>query len=183
MKYSNGSCKKAYTETSTKLQKHVRGSDMQSEDTKVQVQFWQSLNVVMHRHGVRNPNFKGFMANSAMANWNAVRIVYGSGSANVEMMNRERTFLLHWGTSLHKHTQKYIKEPLQHQHITLCKQYKDSENMDQAEVRYLAIRSWWLSSGAAVKEAVHHLDHWLAFWHFRYHQWRGFMDMVSQCPI
>ena len=142
--------------------------DMQSEDTQIQVQFWQSLNAVMHRHGVRNPNFKGFMADSAMANWNAVRIVYGSGSANVEMVNRERTCLLHWSTFLHKHTQKYIKEPFQHQHITLCKQYKDSENMDQAEVRYLAIRSWWLSSGAAVEEALHHLDHWLAFWHFRY---------------
>ena len=115
--------------------------DMQSEDTEVQVQFWQSLNAVMHRHGVRNLNFKGFMADSAMAIWNAVRIVYDSGSANVEMVNRERTCLLHWSTSFHKHMQKYIKEPFQHQHITLCKQYKDSENMDQAEVRYLAIWS------------------------------------------
>ena len=61
--------------------------DMQSEDTKVQVQFWWSLNAVMHRHGVESPNFKGFMADSAMANWNAVRIVYSSGSANVEMEN------------------------------------------------------------------------------------------------
>jgi len=53
-------------------------SDMQSEDTKVQVQFWRSLNVVMERHGVTNMNFKGFMADSAMANWKAVRIIYGS---------------------------------------------------------------------------------------------------------
>ena len=42
--------------------------DMQSEDTEVQVQFWRSMNAVMHRHGVTNPNFKGFMADSAMAN-------------------------------------------------------------------------------------------------------------------
>ena len=93
--------------------------DMQSEDTEVQVQFWRSLNAVMHHHGVESPNFKGFMVDSAMANWNVVRIVYGSGSANVEMENRERTCLLHWSTSLHRHTQKYIKEALQHQHITL----------------------------------------------------------------
>ena len=97
--------------------------------------------------------------------------MYGSGSANVEMENREKTCLLHWSTSLHRHMQKYIKEALQQQHITLCKQYKDLESMDQAEVRYFAIRSWWLSSGAAVEEALHHLDHWLAFWHFRYRQW------------
>ena len=49
--------------------------DMQSEDIEVQVQFWRSLNVVMTGHGVENPNFKGFMADSAMANWKDVRIV------------------------------------------------------------------------------------------------------------
>ena len=86
--------------------------DMQSENTEVQVQFWRSLNAIMHRHRVENPNFKGFMADSAMANWNAVYIVYGSGSANVKMENRERTCLLHWSTSLHRHMQKYIKEAL-----------------------------------------------------------------------
>jgi hypothetical protein len=69
--------------------------DMQSEDTEVQVQFWRGLNTVMQRQGVANTNFKGFMADSAMANWNAVRIVYGSGSANVEMEDRERTCLMH----------------------------------------------------------------------------------------
>ena len=69
--------------------------NMQSEDTEVQVQFWRSLNAVMSRHGVENPNFKGFMADSAMANWNALRIVYGSGSAHEVMDNRERTCLLH----------------------------------------------------------------------------------------
>ena len=69
--------------------------DMQSEDTEVQVQFWRSLNAIMRRHGVENPNFKGFMADSAMVNWNAVCIVYGNGSTNVEMENRERTCLLH----------------------------------------------------------------------------------------
>ena len=74
--------------------------DLQSEDTEIQVQFWRCLNAVMTRHGVDYPNFKGFMADSAMANWNAVRIVYGSGSSNDKMENRERIFLLHWSTSL-----------------------------------------------------------------------------------
>ena len=87
--------------------------NMQSEDTEVHVQFWRSLNVVMSRHGVENPNFKGFMADSAMANWNVVCIVYGSGSADKVMENRERTCLLHWSNFLHKHTQKHIKQSLQ----------------------------------------------------------------------
>ena len=152
--------------------------DMQSEDTEIQVQFWKSLNVVMARHGIHEPNFKGFMADSAMANWKAVRIVYGSGSAEEKMEDRERTCLLHWSTSLQKHTQKYIKADLQCQHTTLCKQYKDSKSMEEAEIRYLAICSWWLSSGATTEDAIHHLEHWLAFWHFRYRQWGGFMQMV-----
>ena len=41
-----------------------------------------------------------------MTNWNVVRIVYGSGFTNVELENRNRTCLLHWSTSLHKHIQK-----------------------------------------------------------------------------
>ena len=67
----------------------------------------------MQRYGVPNPNFKEFMADSAMANWNVVCIVYGNGSANEEMKNCERTCLLHWSTSLWKHTQKHIKESFQ----------------------------------------------------------------------
>ena len=50
--------------------------------------------------------------------------------------------------------------------------------MDKAEIRDLAIQSWWLSSGAASEDSVHYLDHWLAFWHFQYLQWGGFMTMV-----
>ena len=75
------------------------------------------------------------------------------------MENRERTCLLHWSNSLHKHTQKHIKQSLQQQHIALCKQYKESKSVDEAEIRYLAIRSWWLSSGATSEDSVHHLDH------------------------
>lgn len=96
------------------------------------------------------------------------------------MENRERTCLLHCATSLQKHTKKFIRGSFQHQHTQLCKQYKDSKIMDEAETRYLAIRSWWLSSGAADEEALHHLDHWLAFWHFRYRQWGGFMQMIRE---
>ena len=152
--------------------------NMQFEDTEVQVQFWRSLNAVMSQHGVHNPNFKGFMANSAMANWNAIHIVYNSGSAHEVMENYERTCSLHWSNSLYKHTQKHIKQSLQQQHIALYKQYKESKLVDEAEIRYLAIRSWRLSSEAASEDLVHHLDHSLAFWHFRYLQWGGFMTMV-----
>ncbi len=42
---------------------------------------WTKLNQVMFRFGPANPNFKGFMADSAHANWNVVCIVYDSKDA------------------------------------------------------------------------------------------------------
>jgi hypothetical protein len=43
----------------------------------------------MLRFGLANPNFKGFMADSAQANWNDVRLVYNSRDAFVKMVDKE----------------------------------------------------------------------------------------------
>ena len=69
--------------------------DMQSEDCTTQVLFWRNLKSVVQRHGLDDVQFKGFMADSTQANWNAVRIVYGGGDPTVPMENRERTYLFH----------------------------------------------------------------------------------------
>ena len=45
--------------------------------------------------------------------------------------------------------------------------------------KFLAIRAWWMSSGAATEQALPRLELWLAFWHFHYRQWGGFMELVS----
>jgi hypothetical protein len=42
--------------------------DMQSEDAVAQMVLWKNLNDVMARHGVPEPKFKEFMADSAQAN-------------------------------------------------------------------------------------------------------------------
>jgi len=39
----------------------------------------------MAEHGVHNVNFKGFMADSAQANWNDVHEIYGTGDKTVPM--------------------------------------------------------------------------------------------------
>ena len=49
--------------------------DMQSEDGAAQIFLGENLNVVMADNGVPNVNFKGFMADSAQANWIAVRTI------------------------------------------------------------------------------------------------------------
>jgi hypothetical protein len=69
--------------------------DRQSEDTKVQCIMWKELNDLMAKNGVENTNFKGFMADSVHANWNVVRIVYGSGDPKVPMENQKHTCLLY----------------------------------------------------------------------------------------
>jgi hypothetical protein len=42
--------------------------NMQSKDMEIQVLFWKCLNAAMSQHKVDHPNFKGFMADSAMDN-------------------------------------------------------------------------------------------------------------------
>jgi hypothetical protein len=65
--------------------------DFQSEDKDAQVLFWKNLNHVMAHHGIPHPTFIGFMADNAQANWNDVRIVYGSEDPKVPMEGCERT--------------------------------------------------------------------------------------------
>ena len=50
--------------------------------------------------------------------------------------------------------------------------------MAEADVMYQKLWAWWYSSGAATEDAIRELEDWLAFWHFRYCQWGGFMETV-----
>ncbi len=49
----------------------------------------------MTKKVVPNPNFKGFMANSAQGNWNIVQIVYGFSDPNEPMVDKEQTYYFH----------------------------------------------------------------------------------------
>jgi hypothetical protein len=53
------------------------------------------LNDTMQKHDFPKPNFKGFMANSAQANWNTIKIVYGLGDLFVRTIDKECTCLFH----------------------------------------------------------------------------------------
>lgn len=155
--------------------------DMQSEDAEAQELFWLHLNEVMRKNGLETTNFKGFMADSAGANWHAVRKVYGNGDPNKCMENRERTCLFHWTKCLQRATSKNILPGFQDQHIAMCKVWKDAKSQEEAEAQYNVIRGWWLSSGATTEDGRRSLNDWMAFWHFRYRQWGGSMQLVSLC--
>jgi hypothetical protein len=115
--------------------------DMQLEDATAQSELWKNLNAVLARHGVPEPKFKGFMADSTQANWNPIRVIYGSGDAAIPMKDQERTCLFHWTQSLEKHTKADIWADLQDRHRLLCKQYKNATSPDESKTRYRAIRA------------------------------------------
>jgi hypothetical protein len=69
--------------------------DMQLKDVAAQSVLWKNLNVVLAKHGVPKPKFKGFMVDSTQANWNAIRVIYESGNAAIPMKDQEKTCLFH----------------------------------------------------------------------------------------
>jgi hypothetical protein len=69
--------------------------DMQSKDVAAQNILWKNLNAVMAKHGMSKSKFKRFMVDSAHANWNALKVIYGSGDTTIPMMDRERTCFFH----------------------------------------------------------------------------------------
>jgi hypothetical protein len=60
--------------------------DMQFEYGVAKTFFWAILNVVIAKNGEPKVHFKGFMADSAQANWNAVRMIYGDFSPSLPMV-------------------------------------------------------------------------------------------------
>jgi len=80
---------------------------------------WTKLNDTMQKHDFPKPNFKGFMVDSAQANWNTIKIVYGLGDTFVRMIDKRMHMLFHWSQSLDKHIKQLIKPKFQDQHIFL----------------------------------------------------------------
>jgi hypothetical protein len=70
--------------------------NMQSENIDAQCVMWRKLNkVMMAKHRVFSPYFKGFMVNSAQVNWNVMHIVYESNDLYVQLQDKERICSFH----------------------------------------------------------------------------------------
>jgi hypothetical protein len=106
--------------------------DMQLEDTEAQCILWKKLNAIVLKKGVRNPNFKGFMADITQANWNDVCIVYGTRDPIVKLIDKECTYFFHWTQSLDMHTKQFIALKFQDQHTTFCYNYKKAKSLEGA---------------------------------------------------
>ena len=90
------------------------------------------------------------------------------------------TIYVDWTLCLQRATTKNIKLEFHDQHKELCKQWKDAKTQEETETKYNVIKVWWVSSGAATSPSVvRALNDWMAFWHFCYRQWGGYMQLVS----
>ena len=65
--------------------------DMMCKMADAQEQMWLSMLALLKQHRLEDVNFKGFMANNAQANFNAVRRIFGSGDKNIPKEGKERT--------------------------------------------------------------------------------------------
>ena len=152
--------------------------DMMCEMADAQKQMWLSMIDLLNRHGVKNVNFKGFMADSAQANFNVVRKMFGSRDSSIPMEEKERTYQFHWSMVLDRHTRQLIKPELQARHIELCNDYRKCRNKADADLAMALIKAWWFSSGACSECALKELLSWLDFWHFCYDQWGSHISEV-----
>lgn len=153
--------------------------DMQSESAEAQERMWLSMLNTLEQHGVTNVNFKGFMADSAQANFNAVRTIFGTGNPKDKMEGKERTCQFHWSMALDRHTKQLIKPELQQVHLKLCHEYRKSRSKTDADAALASIKAWWFSSGAVAEGSLKELCDWIHFWHFRFHQWGSHVSEVN----
>ncbi len=99
--------------------------DMESNDVDSQVLMWSSLTRLVKKVGIiENVNFKGFMANNAQTNFNAMMRMFGFGDPTIPMVGRKHICLMHWVWSMEVHIRHLIKVDLLKEHKRLCHQYK-----------------------------------------------------------
>jgi hypothetical protein len=132
--------------------------DMQSEKADAQERVWLSMLIVLETHSVINVNFKGFMCDSAHANFNVVRVIFGSGDPSIPMVNKERTCLFHWKMALERHTKQLIRPNLQAEHIMLCQEYRNCQTLSDANAALLSIKAWWFSSDTVFEASLKELN-------------------------
>ena len=155
--------------------------NMKSEMAEHQKQMWRSLLEVMARHGYQSVEFYGFMADSAQANFNAVREIFGSDDKTIPIAGKGHTCQFHWSMALDRHIRQHIKPKLRAMHKRLCHEYRMCRSKVAADSAMEAIWAWWYSSGRVSESGLKEMNDWLSFSHFRFHQWRAYPSEVSLC--
>jgi hypothetical protein len=110
--------------------------DMKAEGQIPQVLFWRLLNQKCMYHGINKVDFRGFMADEAQTNWNAVREVYFGGKPDPR---KERTCFFHWKENLKRHTVDHVAVDFRDESRRRCREWQNSSTLEEAEIKYFEI--------------------------------------------
>ncbi len=81
----------------------------------------------------------------------------------VNMVDKQWMCFFHWTQSFDRHIDQLITPELHDQHKTLCYEYKKTTSLEEVDLQYATIQSWWYLFGATSEGAIHELNNWLKF--------------------
>ena len=108
------------------------------------------MNYVLLKSGSPPANFRGFMADEASANWQAIQTFFNNGPSN----RREISCLFFWKQSFNLHTIQCVSKNFQDKHKCLCKMWRGAFNEEEAIAMFRKIRGWW-AIGKVVDSIYH----------------------------
>jgi hypothetical protein len=79
------------------------------------------------------------------------------------MVDKKWTYLFHWTQSLDKHTKQLITPNFHDQYKSLCYDYKKAMSLEETDLRYVVIRSWWYSFGTTSEGAIQEFNNGFGF--------------------
>jgi hypothetical protein len=118
------------------------------------------------------------MVDAAMANFNSIRVVYGSqplldGDGVVDKSGDrpsvERTCYFHFEQSLVSHTRLYILPEYQADHLRLCRSWVKARTKALFNEGLESTKKLWLTGALNFTVHVAKVGNWLAFWEKRSH--------------
>ena len=119
-----------------------------------------SFGIIVKEASFQTPEFRGFMADEASANWNTIHKVYFNGERK---LYKERSCYFHWEQSMIEHTKPCIKSPFQEHHKIFCRQWKNVESDIATLTCRQTLQQWW-RKGHAIEGEISTLETWLAQW-------------------
>lgn len=50
--------------------------------------------------------------------------------------------------------------------MEICNNYKNSKTLDETNVNFEVVKSWWHLADVAIRTYLEEFKNWLTFWHF-----------------
>lgn len=125
--------------------------------------------------GVHNVSIKGFMADNAIAGWNAVCKMFFNGERRPE---QERSDAFHFMQSYVRHTNEGVKDEKRQEHDAMFSRLKKARDYVAAHHVKDKIVEWY-GQGNCKPGQMLMLMGWITWWVTRWRQWGQWIRLVS----